>query len=52
MSGNPNDIQAEKILNQMIQFINQHGIEEVEKIISSEKDEFTIQKNQHLMEER
>ena len=47
-----NDMQAEKILDQMIQFIKQHGLEEVERIKSQEKDEFTIQKNSHMMEDR
>lgn len=51
MSGN-NDMQAEKILDQMIQFIKQHGQEEVERIQTSMDDEFTIQKNSHMVEER
>lgn len=45
-------MQAEKILDQMISFIKQHGLEEVERIKNTMDDEFTIQKNGHMMEER
>ena len=45
-------MQAEKILDQMVSFIKQHGLEEVERIKNTMDDEFTIQKNGHMMEER
>lgn len=43
-------LQAEKILENMVQFIKQHGEEEVARIEKSTKDEFTIEKNQYLDE--
>ncbi len=46
------NIQAEKILESMIQFIKQHGDEEVARIEKSMGDEFTIQKNQYVEEEK
>lgn len=47
-----NNLQAEKILDQMVSFIQQHGLEEVERIKNTMDDEFTIQKNNHMMEEK
>lgn len=37
-----NDLQAEKILDQMVQFITAHGDEEEERIRTSMDHEFTI----------
>jgi len=45
-------LQAEKILENMVQFIKQHGEEEVARIEKSTKDEFTIEKNQYLDEQK
>ena len=45
-------LQAEKILENMVQFIKQHGEEEVARIQKSTKDEFTIEKNQYLDEQK
>lgn len=45
-------LQAEKILENMVQFIKQHGEEEVQRIQKSTKDEFTIEKNQYLDEQK
>jgi len=36
----------------MVQFIKQHGEEEVARIEKSTKDEFTIEKNQYLDEQK
>ena len=36
----------------MVAFIKQHGIEEVSRIEKSMGDEFTIQKNQYVEEEK
>ena len=47
-----NNLQAEKILDSMVQFIRQHGIEEVARIEKAMGDEFTIQKNQYVEEEK
>ena len=47
-----NNLQAEKILDQMVSFIKQHGLEEVERIKNTMDDEFTIQKNSHMHEEK
>ena len=47
-----NNIQAEKILDSMVAFIIQHGKEEVARIEKSMGDEFTIQKNQYIEEEK
>ena len=47
-----NKYQAEKILEQMVAFIKQHGAEEVERIKKAMGDEYTIQKNQHMVEEK
>lgn len=43
---------ANKILDSMIQFIEQHGTETVEKIKKQMADEFTIQKNTYVEEEK
>ena len=51
MQGN-NNKQAEKILDQMVAFIKQHGTEEVDRITKAMGDEFTIQRNQHMVEEK
>ena len=40
MQGNTK--QAEKILDQMVAFIKQHGSEEVDRITKAMGDEFTI----------
>ena len=45
-------LQAEKILENMVQFIKQHGEEEVARIKKSTNDEFTIEKNQYLDEQK
>jgi vacuolar-type H+-ATPase subunit E/Vma4 len=37
-----NKYQAEKILEQMVAFIKQHGAEEVERIKKAMGDEYTI----------
>ena len=50
MQGNTK--QAEKILDQMVAFIKQHGSEEVDRITKAMGDEFTIQRNQHMVEEK
>ena len=47
-----NQIQAEKILDSMVAFIEQHGKEEVMRIQKSMGDEFTIQKNNYVEEEK
>ena len=49
MQGGPN---ANKILDSMIQFIEQHGNETVDKIKKQMADEFTIQKNNYVEEEK
>jgi len=46
------NMQAEKILENMVQFIKQHGEEEVARIEKSTKDEFTIERNQYLDEQK
>ena len=46
------NLQAEKILENMVQFIKQHGEEEVARIKKSTLDEFTIEKNQYLDEQK
>lgn len=43
---------SEKILNSMIAFIQEHGKETVAKIEKSMGDEFTIQKNQYVDDEK
>ena len=43
---------ADKILDSMIQFIEQHGNETVEKINKQQADEFTIQKNSYVEEKK
>lgn len=43
---------AEKILNNMVAFIEQHGKEEVDRIQKSAGDEFTIEKNAYVDEEK
>ena len=45
-------LQADKVLSSMVAFIKQHGIEEVQRIEKSMHDEFTIQKNQYIQEEK
>ena len=50
MQGNTK--QAEKILDQMVAFIKKHGSEEVDRITKAMGDEFTIQRNQHMVEEK
>jgi vacuolar-type H+-ATPase subunit E/Vma4 len=47
-----NEPQAAKILSSMIAFIEQHGAEEVQAIIESSNNEFTIQKNAYVAEEK
>jgi vacuolar-type H+-ATPase subunit E/Vma4 len=47
-----NTVQAEKILDSMVAFIQQHGKEEVSRIQKSMGDEFTIQKNNYVEEEK
>jgi len=47
-----NEIQAQKILDSMIAFIKQHGEEEVASINASADNEFTIQKNAYVAEEK
>ena len=47
-----NTKQADKILESMVAFIKQHGKEEVDRIEKSMGDEFTIQKNQYVEEEK
>lgn len=41
-----------KILQNMVQFIRQHGDEEVDRINKSAKDQFTIQKNNFVSIEK
>jgi vacuolar-type H+-ATPase subunit E/Vma4 len=36
----------------MISFIKQHGVEEVQKINKEKEDEFTIQKNTYIEDEK
>jgi vacuolar-type H+-ATPase subunit E/Vma4 len=43
---------SDKILNNMVAFIEQHGREEVERIKKSMGDEFTIEKNAYVDEEK
>ena len=45
-------LQADHILNSMVAFIRQHGKEEVARIEKSAGDEFTIQKNGYVDEEK
>ena len=47
-----NNQQADQILKSMIQFIERHGEEEVERIEKQMEDEFTIQKNNYVAEEK
>jgi len=47
-----NGKQADEILTSMVAFIKQHGIEEVDRIKKAAGDEFTIQKNQYVDEEK
>lgn len=47
-----NGKQADEILTSMVAFIKQHGIEEVQRIEKAAGDEFTIQKNQYVDEEK
>ena len=43
---------AETILSSMVAFIQQHGKEEVDRIDKASGDEFTIQKNQYVEDEK
>jgi hypothetical protein len=36
----------------MVSFIKQHGVEEVQKINKEKEDEFTIQKNTYIEDEK
>ena len=45
-------LQADHILTSMVAFIRQHGDEEVLRIEKSAGDEFTIQKNSYVDEEK
>jgi vacuolar-type H+-ATPase subunit E/Vma4 len=47
-----NKKQADEILGSMVAFIKQHGIEEVQRIEKAAGDEFTIQKNQYVDEQK
>lgn len=47
-----NKKQADTILSSMVAFIQQHGKEEVERIEKAMGDEFTIQKNQYVEDEK
>lgn len=44
--------QAERILENMVQFIVQHGDEEVSRIKESAASEFTIEHNKYLEEQK
>ena len=41
---------AEKILEQMVEFIKAHGEEEVERINTEAKDEFTVSRTKYVNE--
>jgi len=47
-----NDMQAKKILDSMVAFIKQHGDEEVAAINASADNEFIVQKNNYVSEEK
>ena len=47
-----NDMQAKKILESMVAFIRQHGEEEVQAINASADNEFIVQKNNYVSEEK
>ena len=47
-----NDVQAKRILDSMISFIKQHGEEEVSAINTSADNEFIVQKNNFVSEEK
>ena len=47
-----NDMQAKKILESMVAFIRQHGEEEVAAINASADNEFIVQKNNYVSEEK
>ena len=44
--------QAERILENMVMFINQHGDEEVARIKESEAQEFTIRSTKYIEEQK
>lgn len=47
-----NDSEASNILKSMIQFIRSHGDERVTSITKSAEDEFTVQKENYIAEEK
>ena len=47
-----NQTQANKILDSMVAFIHQHGIEEVARITQSSNNEYTSQKNNYVAAEK
>lgn len=47
-----NDQEAESVLKSMIQFIKSHGDERVQAINKQAEDEFTIQKEKHIADEK
>lgn len=47
-----NDIEAESVLKSMISFIKSHGEERVATINKQAEDEFTIQKENYIAEQK
>jgi V-type H+-transporting ATPase subunit E len=47
-----NDIEASSILKSMVQFIRSHGDERVATIMKQADDEFTVQKESYIAEEK
>ncbi len=47
-----NDSEAENVLKSMIQFIKSHGNERVATINKQADDEFTIQKEKYIADEK
>jgi len=47
-----NDAQADKILDSMVAFIEQHGKEEVARIEKTMQDDYTIGKNRYIADEK
>lgn len=47
-----NDREASTILNSMVQFIRTHGEERVQTIKKQADDEFTVQKESYIAEEK